>query len=91
MDREDLRLAIYDAFRRTGRPPELGEEFDADLRALAADRHLVLDTDGRIVMAHPFSAVPLGFSVLGTKTLWWGGCCWDSSTRSGEPLRPAVS
>jgi hypothetical protein len=29
-------------------------------------------------MAHPFSAVPLGFSVMGTRTLWWGGCAWDS-------------
>jgi hypothetical protein len=22
--------------------------------------------------------VPLGFSVMGTRTLWWGGCAWDS-------------
>ena len=29
-------------------------------------------------MAHPFSAVPLGFSVMGRRTLWWGGCAWDS-------------
>jgi hypothetical protein len=29
-------------------------------------------------MAHPFSAVPLGFSVMGASTLWWGGCAWDS-------------
>jgi hypothetical protein len=29
-------------------------------------------------MAHPFSAVPLGFSVMGARTLWWGGCAWDS-------------
>jgi hypothetical protein len=38
----------------------------------------VLDRDGAIVMAHPFSAVPLGFSVMGRHTLWWGGCAWDS-------------
>ena len=31
-----------------------------------------------IVMAHPFSSVPLGFSVMGRRTLWWGGCAWDS-------------
>jgi hypothetical protein len=31
-----------------------------------------------IVMAHPFSTVPLGFSVMGDATLWWGGCAWDS-------------
>src|SRR3954469_10855750 len=29
-------------------------------------------------MAHPFSAAPLGFSVMGRETLWWGGCAWDS-------------
>jgi hypothetical protein len=29
-------------------------------------------------MAHPFAAVPLGFSVMGPRTLWWGGCAWDS-------------
>jgi hypothetical protein len=29
-------------------------------------------------MAHPFSSVPLGFSVMGAGTLWWGGCAWDS-------------
>lgn len=29
-------------------------------------------------MAHPFTAVPLGFSVMGERTLWWGGCAWDS-------------
>jgi hypothetical protein len=29
-------------------------------------------------MAHPFSAVPLGFAVMGRQTLWWGGCAWDS-------------
>jgi hypothetical protein len=29
-------------------------------------------------MAHPFSAVPLGLAVMGTGTLWRGGCAWDS-------------
>ena len=29
-------------------------------------------------MAHPVSAVPLGFSVMGARTLWWGGRAWDS-------------
>jgi len=48
------------------------------LRELAGARHLVLDEAGRIVMAHPFSAVPLGFAVMGRQMLWWGGCAWDS-------------
>jgi hypothetical protein len=88
MDKEDLRLAVYRAFAETGRAPqpgELAEQFGADLSAvtgglaeLARARHLVLDEAGEIVMAHPFSAVPLGFSVMGVRTLWWGGCAWDS-------------
>ena len=48
------------------------------MEELARRRHLVLDEAGAVVMAHPFSAVPLGFSVMGRRTLWWGGCCWDS-------------
>lgn len=50
----------------------------AALRRLAEQRHIVLDRDDAILMAHPFAAVPLGFSVMGSSTLWWGGCSWDS-------------
>ncbi len=49
----------------------------AALGRLHESRDLVL-RDGHIVMAHPFATIPLGFSVMGTKTLWWGGCAWDS-------------
>jgi hypothetical protein len=88
MDGEDLRLAVYRSFAGTGRGPDDGElaaqfgvgasEAAAGLAELARDRHLVLGDHGQIVMAHPFSAVPLGFSVMGARTLWWGGCAWDS-------------
>ena len=88
MDLEDLRLAIYDGFHRDGRAPGEAEliarlgigpvELRAGMEELARRRHLVLGEDGTVVMAHPFSAVPLGFSVMGRRTLWWGGCCWDS-------------
>ena len=88
MDSEDLRLAVYRAFAETGQAPgaaELAEQLGAGLPAVAAGlgelgraRHLVLGDRGQIVMAHPFSAVPLGFSVMGARTLWWGGCAWDS-------------
>jgi hypothetical protein len=84
---ERVRLAVYDGFRRTGRTPAherlaaaAGVERDAVPEALAAldrSRDLVL-RDGRIVMAHPFTAFPLGFSVMGDRVLWWGGCAWDS-------------
>jgi hypothetical protein len=88
MDLEDLRLCVYGSFAATGRAPTavaladaLGwadDEIGAGLRALADTRHLALAPDGSIAMAHPFSAVPLGFSVMGRSTLWWGGCAWDS-------------
>lgn len=88
MDVEELRLAVYRSFARTGRVPGpagladlLGTDeaaVRAGLRQLAEARHVVLDADDEVVMAHPFAAVPLGFSVMGTDTLWWGGCCWDS-------------
>ena len=84
---EELRLAVYDRFRRGLTPKvrdladELGvadDEVRAGLVSLAAGRHLALGSDGEVVMAHPFTAVPLGFSVMGADVLWWGGCAWDS-------------
>jgi hypothetical protein len=88
MDSEDLRLAVYRWFARTGRAPDpadLAGQLASDVPAvtsgladLAAARHLVLGQAGQIVMAHPFSAVPLGSAVMGQQTLWWGGCAWDS-------------
>jgi Alkylmercury lyase len=88
MDFEDLRLAVYHSFVTTGRPPAIADLCEqlrdddaavrAGLRQLAENRHLVLDQQDHVVMAHPFSAVPLGFAVMGARTLWWGGCSWDS-------------
>ncbi|HEX5510182.1 MAG TPA: organomercurial lyase [Actinomycetales bacterium] len=87
MDSEDLRLAVYERFKR-GEIPRVAalaadlsttaERVAIGLGALAAERHLALGPDGEITMAHPFTAVPLGFSVMGRDTLWWGGCAWDS-------------
>ena len=79
---------VYASFSRRGVAPsveEIGssaglgvEEVREALTQLAAERHLVLGLDGQILMAHPFAAIPLGFSVMGATTLWWGGCAWDS-------------
>ncbi|MDQ1709469.1 MAG: hypothetical protein QOG49_854 [Frankiaceae bacterium] len=87
-DDEDVRLLIYSTLAGTGAAPStewLAEAFgvtDSDvcdvLQRLAAARHIVIDDDMCILMAHPFSAVPLGFSVMGEQTLWWGGCAWDA-------------
>jgi hypothetical protein len=88
VDDDELRLAVYHRLAATGAAPSAGElaatlaadpsDVTAGLRRLHAARHVVLDGDGGIVMAHPFSAVPLGFAVMGRATLWWGGCAWDS-------------
>ena len=85
---EDVRLAVYHQFSETGRvsgPADLAavlgmsqQDVEVALRALHAHRDVVLDDAGSIVMAHPFASVPLGFSVMGARTLWWGGCAWDS-------------
>jgi hypothetical protein len=84
---ESVRLAVYDCFRRTGHSPGLFElagaadvgpdQIPEALATLHQSRDIVL-RDGTIAMAHPFTAVPLGFSVMGARTLWWGGCAWDS-------------
>jgi hypothetical protein len=88
MDLEDLRLHVYRSFARTGAPPHRQElavhlgvdpvDVDRGLRVLADRRHVVLDAGGAVVMAHPFASIPMGFSVMGASTLWWGGCAWDS-------------
>lgn len=88
METEDARLAVYSSLATTGRAPsvdELAEQFGVSaenvghqLRELAEARHVVLDARGAVVMAHPFATIPLGFSVMGRRTLWWGGCAWDS-------------
>ena len=94
MEIENLRLAVYEQFARIGRAPtatELATRFDVPvtevaeaLSELASQRQLALDpalSDDvlpRIALAHPFSSIPMGFSVMGRETLWWGGCAWDS-------------
>ncbi len=88
LDAEDVRLAIYGHLAKTGRSPDassLAEHFGVrtrevreTLETLAAARHLVLDGHHRVLMAHPFATIPLGFSVMGGRTLWWGGCAWDA-------------
>ncbi|RSM85474.1 hypothetical protein DMH04_17110 [Kibdelosporangium aridum] len=84
---EQVRVAVYAHFARTGNAPSVQDlsavtgfaaaAVRGALDALHASRDLVL-RDGRIVMAHPFASIPLGFSVMGANTLWWGGCAWDS-------------
>ena len=99
MDGEDLRLAVYRAFAETGRAPGAGElagQFGVSARVvgdsleeLARARHLALGDHGQIVMAHPFSAMPLGFSVMGARILWWGHS--GAYRRSGASTKSGVT
>jgi hypothetical protein len=85
---ERVRRAIYDTFAGQGYAPsrqqirDLAAVAEAQVNEavaeLAAQHHLALDQSGNVVMAHPFTTVNLGFSVMGERTLWWGGCAWDS-------------
>ena len=85
---DEVRLAIYREFARTGRPPStddlaagstwVGDVIEAAVERLVAARHLVPDADGALVLAHPFATRNFGFSVMGDRTLWWGGCAWDA-------------
>src|SRR5215472_18044089 len=80
---ERVRRAIYDTFAGQGQPPsrqymrQLAAVDEAQVNKavseLVAQRQLVLDQSGNIVMAHPFTTVNLGFSVMGERTLWWAG------------------
>ncbi|MGW1552381.1 organomercurial lyase [Streptomyces sp. NPDC002346] len=87
---ERVRLAVYHGFARTGHAPSVPElaeltglapdQVRQELRTLHASHDVVLDPqdNDQVVMAHPFASIPLGFSVMGAHTLWWGGCAWDS-------------
>jgi len=83
-----LRLTLYRLFAETGRAPErerlagllsmTEDEIHRGLEELAASRLLVLDAAGDILMAHPFASANFGFSVMGARTLYRGGCAWDA-------------
>ncbi len=85
---KDVRFSIYNSFAKDGVAPTVNDlaeqttstisEIQFVLQELAAARNIVIDEQHRILMAHPFSSIPLGFSVMGPNTIWWGGCAWDS-------------
>jgi hypothetical protein len=89
IDLNELRLFVYGQFADRARavgPDDVATAFglpaaealDA-LRALDDAHLLVLDSGRqRIVMAHPWAAMPMGFVVASDTQKWWGGCAWDS-------------
>ncbi|WP_308799445.1 organomercurial lyase [Agromyces silvae] len=98
---ELVRLHIYSTLAATGLMPSVrdlatrtgvsSEAVDAALDELAAARHLVLDADRGVVLAHPFATRNFAFSVMGEHTLWWGGCAWDAfAIPNLVPAEPAA-
>ena len=71
-----LRRTIFEAFAATGHPPPVDDT--AALRSLAEQHVVVLDDDGRIVMAHPFAAHDNGARVEAGGRAWRGSCAWDA-------------
>ncbi|HLZ56428.1 MAG TPA: organomercurial lyase [Ktedonosporobacter sp.] len=83
-----VRLYIYEHFVRIRQAPTLLQCAHAlatslpavqdACRRLAEGRALVLQSNGEILMAEPFSAVPTAFYVEVGTSAWWGNCIWDA-------------
>lgn len=76
------RKRILDSFLATGRPPEP----DPLWPQLAEARWIVLDDQGRLRMAHPFSGVETDFVVEGAGNRWFANCFWDALAVSAMVL-----
>jgi hypothetical protein len=90
MDERDLhvRNLTYGAFVELGRAPTLDEiaasagltpaETAAAWRNLHEAHALVLDADGAIRMANPFSAVETPYRAHAAGRSWYANCAWDA-------------
>lgn len=82
-----VRRDVYDAAIEDCRIPTiemLSEALEASeqdvrqsLRRLAHAHMLVLQDNGEILMANPFSAVPTPFVVSARGKQWYANCIWD--------------
>jgi Alkylmercury lyase len=83
-----LRLAVYRHFIEQGRGPTIREmaklvskslpQVKAAIRRLAESHALVLQENGEVWRAAPFSAVPTAFPVQAEEQSWYGNCVWDA-------------
>jgi hypothetical protein len=79
----ELRNETYRRFVELGRAPAPEEVGDADevqaaWRRLHDAHALVLDGDGTLRMANPFSAVPTPYRVEAGGRSWYANCAWDA-------------
>lgn len=83
-----VRGFIYAHFMHLGQAPSSAQvaetlgaglpETRAALRRMAEAHMLVLQPDGEILMANPFSAIPTQFQVLAGERVFFGNCIWDA-------------
>jgi len=83
-----IRNATYRLFVELGRPPTVDEVaaaagHDAEATATAwrrlhEEHALVLDGEGRLLMANPFSAVETSHVVEARGRSWFANCGWDA-------------
>jgi hypothetical protein len=83
-----LRLFILRYFIRRGRAPSLVEmakgisyspkQTRAALNRLSQTHAFVLQENGELWRAAPFSAVPTAFPVKIGRRFWYGNCIWDA-------------
>ena len=101
MDRDlQVKLAVYGCFAQTGRPPspdEIGDRVGIAVpdvldayRRLRAQRVLLLEADGAIRMAPPFSGVPTQHTVVGGGVSYFANCAWDALGIPAALRQPAT-
>jgi hypothetical protein len=85
---KQIRRYIYEHIVTTGQTPTIAQcaqNFSSSVakvheafQRLASDHALMLQNNGEILMAQPFSAVPTDFYVEVGSRGWWGNCIWDA-------------
>jgi len=95
-----LRQAIYNRVLAGAKMPPVSELCElvrqpaagvrASLQRLADAHQLVLQEDGEILMANPFSAVPTPFIVTAGSHFWHGNCIWDAMGIAAMLHRPVT-
>ena len=83
-----LRRYIYRHFVRKGRAPKVTEmaaslsasraKIKNSLERLTRGHAIVLQENGELWRAAPFSAVSTAFPVQAGKRRWWANCIWDA-------------
>lgn len=83
-----LRRYIYVHFARKGRAPKVSEmaaalavsrpKIKSALERLCRGHAIVLQENGELWRAAPFSAVSTAFAVQVGRRRWWANCIWDA-------------